>query len=80
MKFLHRPNPGRHRRSAPTRGPWIEILMGRLYQAGVESAPTRGPWIEMKLLPVLALAMARSAPTRGPWIEISETAVTRLEF
>ena len=32
---------------ATQRGMMYGSLMGRLYQAGVESAPTRGPWIEM---------------------------------
>ena len=33
--------------SAPTRGPWIEIIVMRFCPVILLSAPTRGPWIEM---------------------------------
>ena len=36
-------------KSAPTRGPWIEIRMTQWQHCGTASAPTRGPWIEIPL-------------------------------
>ena len=34
-------------RSAPTRGPWIEMPIWSLTSVWASSAPTRGPWIEI---------------------------------
>mgnify|MGYP004515881669 CR=1 FL=1 len=55
--------------SAPTRGPWIEIVVCQEEKTLFLSAPTRGPWIEI-LLSRRCISLAVSAPTRGPWIEM----------
>ena len=47
MKFFYFGKTRKVQRSAPTRGPWIEITLFLLPAAQIASAPTRGPWIEI---------------------------------
>ena len=55
MKFPEPPEKGEPGKSAPTRGPWIEIPAAETCRKGTPgSAPTRGPWIEMENEPEYA--------------------------
>ena len=69
MKYVSLRCVGADCKSAPTRGPWIEIGKGVLDRLDDLSAPTRGPWIEIRYVGYYNDRIA-SAPTRGPWIEI----------
>ena len=64
MKLTGCGSSGPKTRSAPTRGPWIEILyiMGSTMSAIV--GPTRGPWIEMPIAPLRGM-LAYVGPHTG---------------
>ena len=71
MKLQLRTERNRTKKSPPSRGAWIEMIIAHHpARYAPPSPPSRGAWIEMAICDSTGNSQL-SPPSRGAWIEIS---------